>query len=79
LISNSSDQVQEGVKLVNYAGSSLGEIVDSIKKVASIVSGIAVANSEQATSLEQISQVLAQLDGVTQQDSSSDDAAAIAA
>ncbi len=58
LISNSSGQVKEGVALVNSAGSSLGEIVESIKKVAGIVSGIAAANHEQAAGLEQINRAL---------------------
>jgi methyl-accepting chemotaxis protein len=57
LITNSSNQVQEGVTLVNSAGSSLVEIVESIKKVTTIVSGIAAASSEQARGLEQINQV----------------------
>ena len=56
LITNSSNQVQEGVTLVNSAGASLVEIVDSIKKVTSIVSNIATASSEQARGLEQINQ-----------------------
>ncbi len=56
LITNSSNQVQEGVTLVNSAGSSLVEIVNSIKKVTTIVSGIAAASSEQARGLEQINQ-----------------------
>ena len=54
LINNSSDQVQEGVALVNSAGSSLVEIVESIKKVTTIVSQIATASGEQARGLEQI-------------------------
>ena len=37
LIGNSSNQVQEGVELVNRAGTSLNEILESIKKVADIV------------------------------------------
>jgi hypothetical protein len=54
LITNSSNQVQEGVTLVNSAGSSLVEIVDSIKKVTTIVSQIAAASGEQARGLDQI-------------------------
>lgn len=54
LITNSSNQVQEGVTLVNSAGASLVEIVDSIKKVTSIVSQIAAASGEQARGLDQI-------------------------
>ena len=44
LIVNSSGQVQEGVELVNRAGTSLNEILASIKKVADIVSDIAAAS-----------------------------------
>jgi methyl-accepting chemotaxis protein len=69
LISNSSNQVQEGVELVNRAGTSLNEILASIKKVADIVSGIAAASAEQATGLEQVNKALTQMDEVTQQNS----------
>ncbi|HWP26609.1 MAG TPA: methyl-accepting chemotaxis protein [Xanthobacteraceae bacterium] len=69
LITNSNGQVKEGVELVNRAGTALNEIVESIKKVAAIVSDIAAASSEQATGLEQINKALAQMDEVTQQNS----------
>jgi methyl-accepting chemotaxis protein len=69
LITNSSTQVQEGVVLVNKTGASLTEIVGSIKKVAQIVSDIAVASNEQATGIDQINTALNQMDEVTQQNS----------
>jgi len=69
LITNSANQVKEGVTLVNSAGGSLVEILDSIQKVTSVVSDIAAASGEQATGLEQISKALTQLDEVTQQNS----------
>ena len=69
LIINSSDQVQEGVELVNRAGTSLNDILASIKKVADIVSDIAAASAEQATGLEQVNKALTQMDEVTQQNS----------
>jgi methyl-accepting chemotaxis protein len=69
LITNSSGQVQEGVELVNKAGASLIEIVDSIKKVAEIVSGIASASAEQSTGIDQVNTALTQMDEVTQQNS----------
>jgi methyl-accepting chemotaxis protein len=69
LIVNSSGQVQEGVELVNRAGTSLNEILASIKKVAGIVSDIAAASAEQATGLEQVGKALTQMDEVTQQNS----------
>ena len=43
--------------------------MDSIKKVAGIVSDIAAASAEQATGLEQVNKALAQMDEVTQQNS----------
>ncbi|HWM45869.1 MAG TPA: methyl-accepting chemotaxis protein [Xanthobacteraceae bacterium] len=69
LITNSSVQVKDGVELVNRAGKSLSEIVESIKSVADIVGDIATASSEQATGLEQVNKALAQMDEVTQQNS----------
>jgi len=69
LITNSSGQVQDGVGLVNQAGTSLNEIVASIKQVAEIVADIATASAEQAEGLEQINKALAQMDEVTQQNS----------
>jgi methyl-accepting chemotaxis protein len=69
LITNSSSQVQDGVQLVNRAGTSLKEILDSIKQVADIVADIATASSEQAGGIEQVNKALTQMDEVTQQNS----------
>ena len=69
LITNSSTQVKEGVDLVNRAGMSLTEIVESIKKVTSIVAEISTASAEQATGLDEITKSLTQMDEATQQNS----------
>jgi methyl-accepting chemotaxis protein len=69
LITNSSAQVQEGVELVNRAGDSLTEIVESIKQVAEIVSEIAAASGEQSSGLDQVNGALTQMDQATQQNS----------
>jgi methyl-accepting chemotaxis protein len=69
LITQSSNEVAEGVELVNRAGGSLNEIVDQIKRVADIVANIANASAEQTTGLEQINKALTQMDEVTQQNS----------
>jgi methyl-accepting chemotaxis protein len=69
LITNSNVQVKEGVDLVNRAGSSLTEIVESIKSVAHIVADIANASHEQSTGIEQVNKALTQMDEVTQQNS----------
>jgi len=69
LITKSNLQVQEGVQLVNKAGTSLTEIVESIKSVANIVADIANASHEQSTGIEQVNKALTQMDEVTQQNS----------
>jgi methyl-accepting chemotaxis protein len=69
LILNSSGQVKDGVELVNRAGSTLSEIVESIKSVAQIVSEIATASAEQSTGIEQVNKTLTQIDEMTQQNS----------
>jgi methyl-accepting chemotaxis protein len=69
LITNSSSQVQEGVGLVNQAGSSLTGILASIQQVADIVAEIASASREQSTGIDQINKALTQMDEVTQQNS----------
>jgi methyl-accepting chemotaxis protein len=69
LITNSNNQVKEGVSLVNQAGSALAEILESIKEVAEVISGIAAASGEQATGIAQVNKALAQMDEVTQQNS----------
>ncbi len=69
LITNSSTLVQDGVQLVNRTGTSLKEILDSIKQVADIVADISTASNEQAGGIEQINKALTQMDEVTQQNS----------
>jgi len=69
LITNSNGQVKDGVELVNRAGESLTGIVESIQKVAAVVSDIANASVEQATGIDQINRALSQMDEVTQKNS----------
>jgi methyl-accepting chemotaxis protein len=61
--------VQEGVGLVNQTGSSLTEILASIRQVADIVAEIASASQEQSTGIDQINKALTQMDEATQQNS----------
>jgi methyl-accepting chemotaxis protein len=69
LIISSNSQVKDGVDLVNRAGTALDEIVESIKKVAAVVSDIAAASVEQSSGIEQVNKALTQMDEVTQQNS----------
>jgi methyl-accepting chemotaxis protein len=67
LISASVASVSQGTTQVAEAGSTMDEIVTSIKRVADIVGEIASASREQSAGIAQINQAVTQLDGVTQQ------------
>jgi methyl-accepting chemotaxis protein len=66
LISASNAQVKTGAQLVNQAGSSLTEIVTSVKKVSDIVAEIAAASAEQARGLEEVNGAVVNMDEMTQ-------------
>lgn len=68
-IGGSNFNVSEGVALVTKANASLGEIVDSIKQVADLVSEIATASQEQSAGINQVNRAVASLDQMTQQNS----------
>ncbi|MDQ1829829.1 methyl-accepting chemotaxis protein [Massilia scottii] len=67
LIGSSVEQVEAGSKLVNEAGSTMGDIVQSIRRVTDIMGDIAAATQEQTLGIEQINQAVTQMDQVTQQ------------
>ena len=69
LIATSSGQVRHGVELVNKAGTSLSDILETIKTVATRIADVANASAEQAMGLEQVNLALTQMDEVTQQNS----------
>jgi methyl-accepting chemotaxis protein len=66
LIGASNRNVEKGVTLVNQAGAALGEIVQSVKQVADIVSTIATASAEQSTGVQQVDDSVSQMEAVTQ-------------
>jgi len=67
LISDSVDKVDVGTKLVNQAGSTMHEIVQSVKLVMGIMGEITAASEEQSADIEQVNQAITQMDQVTQQ------------
>jgi methyl-accepting chemotaxis protein len=79
LISDSVEKVEVGSKLVEQAGSTMGEVVSSVKRVTDIVGEISSATQEQSTGLEEINRAIAQMDEVTQQNSALVEQAASAA
>ena len=79
LIEDSVDKVDAGGQLVDEAGKTMGEIVDSIKQVTDIMSEIARASNEQSSDIEQVNQAITQMDDMTQQNSALVEQAAAAA
>lgn len=65
LILSSNAEVADGVKLVCKVGQSLTVIVDASQKVASTISDIAAASSEQSNRINEMSQTIAHLDVMT--------------
>ena len=79
LISDSVSKVEAGSKLVNQAGTTMGEIVDSVRRVTDIMSEIAAAGREQETGIQQINQAISEMDTVTQRNAALVEEAAAAA
>ncbi|MFC7704237.1 methyl-accepting chemotaxis protein [Plastorhodobacter daqingensis] len=67
LISQSSQQVEEGSALVGKSGDSLAEILRRAAEVSALVSEIAAAATEQARGLAEVNTGVTQIDVVTQQ------------
>jgi len=70
LISDSVEKVDSGSKLVDQAGTTMEEVVASVKRVSDIISEITAASQEQTSGIEQINQAITQMDEVTQQNAS---------
>ncbi len=79
LIGDSVEKVDAGSKLVDQAGSTMDEIVASVKRVTDIMGEIMAASQEQTAGIEQINQAIAQMDEVTQQNAALVEEAAAAA
>jgi methyl-accepting chemotaxis protein len=67
LIDNSVARVEAGSRLVNEAGTTMQDIVDSVSRVTDIMSEISAATQEQTAGIDQINQAISQMDQVTQQ------------
>lgn len=67
LISESSERVHAGTKLVEQAGATMTDVVDSIHRVTSIMGEISAASSEQSAGVNQIGEAVSQMDQATQQ------------
>ena len=70
LISASVDCVEQGTALVNQAGTTMNEVVVSIRQVTDIMGEISAASAEQALGVTQVGQAVVQMDQATQQNAS---------
>ena len=67
LIGDSVEKVDAGGKLVGAAGTTMTDIVDSVRRVTDIMGEIVAASQEQSSGIEQVNQAIAQMDDATQQ------------
>ncbi|HPW29995.1 MAG TPA: methyl-accepting chemotaxis protein [Rhodoferax sp.] len=67
LINASVERVEHGTALVDQAGTTMTEVVDSIKRVTDIMGEISAASNEQSLGVQQVGEAVSQMDQATQQ------------
>ncbi|WP_374676517.1 methyl-accepting chemotaxis protein [Ideonella sp.] len=67
LIGASVEKVEAGTRLVQDAGSTMGEIVGSVRRVTDIIGEISASAAEQRDGIDQVNLAVVQLDQMTQQ------------
>src|SRR5277367_5603425 len=79
LISDSVGRVEAGSELVGQTGATMGEIVDSIRRVTEVMGEISMASGNQSKGLESVANAIGTMDETTRQNASVVDQAAAAA
>ena len=67
LINASVERVAQGSALVDNAGTTMTQVVDSIRRVTNIMGEISAASQEQSQGVAQVGNAVTQMDQVTQQ------------
>ncbi len=67
LINASVERVEHGTSLVDHAGATMTEVVNSIRRVTDIMGEISAASNEQSLGVSQVGEAVTQMDQVTQQ------------
>jgi methyl-accepting chemotaxis protein len=67
LINASVERVEQGTHLVDQAGTTMAEVVSSIKRVTDLMGEISAASNEQSQGVSQVGEAVTQMDQVTQQ------------
>src|SRR3569833_2472850 len=78
LIDASVKNVEAGGELVGHAGTTMDEVVASVRRVTDIVGEITAASQEQSAGIKQMNQTIIQMNNVTQQNTSLEEEAAAA-
>jgi aerotaxis receptor len=68
LIEGSRETVTRGSELAGRAEESMGDVVQSVKRVVDVIGEIEAASREQSLGIEQINKAMTQMDAITQQD-----------
>lgn len=79
LIGDSVSKVEDGSRLVERAGVTMTDIVNSIRRVTDVMSEITDASVEQSSGIEQVNNAIIQIDDMTQQNAALVEQAAAAA
>lgn len=79
LINDSVEKVDQGSRLVDQAGLTMQEVVESVKRVSDIINEITAASTEQSSGIEQVNTSVIQMDQITQQNAALVEEAAAAA
>lgn len=67
LINSSVEQVDNGTRLVNEAGTTMTDIVNAVQRVTDIMVEISASTNEQSASISEVGQAVSHLDQMTQQ------------
>jgi methyl-accepting chemotaxis protein len=67
LIDNSVQKADAGSRLVDQAGTTMRDVVESIRRVADIMGEISAASQEQTEGIGQVQLAISQMDQTTQQ------------
>jgi len=79
LIGASVERVNNGYTLVEQAGTTMGDILQAVRRVTDIMGEIAAASEEQSSGISQVGRAVTQMDEVTQQNAALVEQAAAAA
>jgi methyl-accepting chemotaxis protein len=61
------NQVDLGSRLVGEAGSTMREVVESVRRVSDVIGEISAASREQEDGIGQVNRAIVEIDGATQQ------------